>query len=119
MRRSAENLLYITTHVQVVQDLIALINHEVLHIASLKRLVTHETIHTARCSDKDVGTFRFVCEHGLVLLDRGTAIDDGCTNLGHVFCETRILVADLVCKLARVTQHKHRHFSIHRLQLLE
>ena len=119
VRRGTEDILHISAHVDLLKNLVALVNDKVLDAGHLETLVAHERVHTTGCSDEDVRALGLVLEHGLVFGDGSATVDDAGANVGHVFGETGVLVADLVGKLSGVAQHKHRDFAVDGLDLLE
>lgn len=119
MRRSAENVLHITTHIDLLQHLVALIQNKVLHAASLQALVTNESVHATRRAHDDMRALGLILEDRLVVGDRGTAIENGGAHARHVLGEPSVFIPDLVGQFTRVTQDDHAHVSVHRLDLLQ
>lgn len=119
MRGSPENVLNIPAHVDLLEDLVTLVNDKVLDTRNLEALVANEGVHATRGTDKDVGALGLVLEHGLVLGDGSTTVDDTGSNIGHVFGKSGVLVADLVGKLSGVAENKNRDLAIDGLDLLK
>lgn len=119
VRSSPEDILDIPTHVDLLQDFVTLVNDKVLDTRYLQALVTNEGVHTTGGTDKNVRALGLVLEHGLVLGDGSTTVDDTGANIGHVFGETGVLVANLVGELSGVAENKDGDFAIDGLDLLE
>lgn len=119
VRGSPENVLDIPPHVDLLEDLVALVNDKVLDTRDLEALVAHERVHTARSADNNVGALGLILEHGLVLGNGCATVDDTSAHIGHVLGESSVLVADLVRKLTSVAEHENRDLAVDRLDLLE
>jgi len=116
---SAENLLNIAAHVNLVQHLITLIEDESLDVAEAKLLVSNQSVQTARSSDDDVWMGLLVGQELNVLLHWGTAVKDSGLDIGHVLAESGVLVLDLVGQLTGVAHDEDRGRAINGLDLLQ
>ncbi len=119
VRGGAEDVLNIPAHVDLLEDLVTLVNDKVLDTRNLERLVTNKGVHTARSTDNDVRALGLVLEHGLVLGDGCTTVDDTGADIGHVLGKTGVLVADLVGELTSVAEDDDGNLAVDGLDLLK
>mmetsp|Transcript_72532 Transcript_72532/g.204544 ORF Transcript_72532/g.204544 Transcript_72532/m.204544 type:complete len:203 (-) Transcript_72532:224-832(-) len=117
LRSLHEDLLDVLAHVQLVQALVALVEHELGQFVKLEVLLPTEAKHTAGCSDQDVGAA--ILEHLLVLDDGHTTVEDAGLDVGEVLREAVELVFDLVGKLAGVADHEGLHGLLRGIDLLQ
>ena len=103
----------------LVQHLIALIEHESLHASEPELFLSDQRVETARCSDDNMWVSLLILQHLLVLLDIGTAVEHSRLDLWHVLAEALIFVADLECELTRVAHDEDRGFASDWLDLLK
>ena len=104
---------------KLFQHLITLVQNKMLHVLCVENLVPCKSIQTAWRGHNDMRAFAFVAEYFSVLCDWRTAIKSVDTNIGHVFSEAGVFVFYLESQLPSMTKHENRHFSIHRLKLLQ
>jgi len=101
-RSCLENLLNNLTHLDVVQERVALIKDKALELANVKILLVDQLLNTTGSTNDDV---RAVClEDILVLLNRDTAEEDLGLDLREVLGEAKELLANLEGKLTSVAQ---------------
>lgn len=115
----SENLLDISSHINLVEDLVTLIDDKGLDVAESQVLVSDQGVQSAGGSDNDVGGGLLVLDQLNVLLDGGTSIEDGGLDVGQVLGESGVLVHDLVGQLSGVTQNDNGALAGHGLQLLQ
>lgn len=138
LRGGPENLLDVTTHVCVklalafetsavaelcltnlVQHLVALVEHEDADTAQTQVLVANKSVQTSRCTDNDVRVGVLVLEDLGILLDGSATIEDASLDVWHVLGEPVVLVADLESQLTSVAHDQDRTFAGNGLDLLK
>lgn len=88
-------------------------------VGSVERLVANKRVQATRGSHNDMRACILGFEDlGIRFLAR-TAVEDGCSNIWHVFAESFVFLLDLVGKLACVTEHNHTNLTCCRLDLLQ
>lgn len=102
-----------------IEKLIALVQNEVLDVASVKTLVSDESVETTRSRDNDVRAGVLVLQSLGICLLGSTAVEDRSADVGQIFAEPRVLVLDLVRKLSRVAEHDHADLPSYGLELLK
>jgi len=103
----------------LIQHLVALVEDEKLDGPQTELLVANQSIQAARGRNDDVRMRLLVGQHLLVLLDVGSAIEDGRLDLRHVFGEAVIFVLDLEGQLTSVAHDEDRGFSGDGVDLLQ
>lgn len=103
----------------LLEHLVTLVENKVLDARAIEDLVPGKRVHTPRCANDDVGALGLVFEQRLVLLDGGTAVDDRRPDIGHVFAEAGVFVANLVGQLTRVAEDDDADFAVDGLDLLQ
>jgi len=116
---SPKDILHIPTHIDLLEDLVALINNKVLNTRDLEALVADESVHSTGGTDNDVRALGLVLKHGLVFGDGRASVDNTGADIGHVLGETGVLVSDLIGKLASVAKNKDGDFAVDGLDLLK
>jgi hypothetical protein len=96
MRRLLEDGLHISSHVQLLQHLIALIQHESLQLVQLQLLLIDQRQHTPRGADHHVGHLRL--QQLAVLIDGDTTEEHLHLHLRQVLAEANELLADLTSR---------------------
>mmetsp|Transcript_110391 Transcript_110391/g.216445 ORF Transcript_110391/g.216445 Transcript_110391/m.216445 type:complete len:296 (-) Transcript_110391:322-1209(-) len=117
LRRADEDLLDVLPHVQLVQALVALVQHKVRELVQLQILLPEEPQHTSGRADEDVRAT--LLQHFPVLLDRHTAVDDSGLDLSEVLREAVELMLDLVCQFAGVADHQCLDRLLRGIELLQ
>ena len=122
VRSHAEDLLDITTHVEGLQDAIALVEDKVLNVIELESLFTGKSQDTSRCSDNNVRTV--VLQNVTIQLDADTTEKDSSLDIGQVLGETFVLVGNLKGQLTGVAQNQDRNLILafgegRRVELME
>lgn len=119
VRSSSEDLLDVSSHVNLLEHLVTLVEYKVLDTARLDTLVSDQGVQPTRSTDNDVRALRLVLENGLVVGDGCTTVEDGGSNFGHVLGESSVFVLDLEGKLSSVAEHDDGSLSIDWLDLLK
>lgn len=101
---------------QLLQHLIAFIEHKVLDVLHAEGLVTNEGQRTSGCSYDDVRAVLF--QDFLILLDSQATKEHRHLDSGHVLGEALVLFADLEGQLSCVAHHKNRHLQENNTELL-
>jgi len=102
VRGLGEDVLHGATHIEGGEQRIAFIEDEALEVREIEVALVDELLDTTGSADDDVGHLGL--EEVLVLLYGDTAEEDLDLDLRHVFGETEVLLADLVCELAGVAE---------------
>mmetsp|Transcript_23562 Transcript_23562/g.35816 ORF Transcript_23562/g.35816 Transcript_23562/m.35816 type:complete len:269 (+) Transcript_23562:641-1447(+) len=97
-----EDFLNITSHIQRLQNAIALIQHKVLDVIQLERLLPRQSQHTARSSHHDVGTV--VLDDVPVGLNGNSSVEYGGLDFGKVLRESFVLMGNLEGQFAGVAE---------------
>ena len=100
----------------LVQHLVALIEDEVLQARETEFLVTNKGIDTSRCAHNDVRVGVLVGQDFNVLLDWGTAVEDGDADVRQELGEAVVLILDLESQLTGVAHDQDSRSA--RLRLL-
>lgn len=103
----------------LVENLVALIEHEALDVAETQVLVAYQGVETTRSGDDDVRELLLVLELVDVVLDGSTTVEDGGLDIRQVLAETSVLVLDLVGQLTGVAHDDNRALAGDRLDLLK
>lgn len=103
----------------LVEHLVALIEHKALDVAQAKVLVANEGVETTRGGDDDVRVGLLVLEDVDVVLDGSTAVEHSSLDVRQVLAETCILVLDLESQLAGVAHNQDGALAVDGLDLLE
>lgn len=110
VRRRLEDALDVAAHVELLEHLVALVEHKLLELGDVEVLLVDERQHAAGRADDDVRLV--VLERRDVLLDADAAVEDGGAHLRQVLLEAVKLVADLERELARVAHHQRLHAAV-------
>mmetsp|Transcript_5324 Transcript_5324/g.9712 ORF Transcript_5324/g.9712 Transcript_5324/m.9712 type:complete len:238 (+) Transcript_5324:635-1348(+) len=105
-----EDLLNVTSHIQRLQNAIALVQHEVLDVIQLERLLPRQSQHTARGAHHDVGTV--VLDDVPVGLDGNSSVEYGGLDFGKVLRESFILVGNLEGQFASVAEDQNANLIL-------
>ena len=103
----------------LVQHLVALIQHESLNAAKSQLLLADQSIETARRSNNDVGMSLLVLQHLFVLLDIGAAVENRRLHFRHILAEALVLISDLEGQLAGVAHDQNGSLASDGFDLLE
>lgn len=103
----------------LVEHLVALIEHESLDVAQTELLVANQCVETSWGSDDDVWVGVFAGQEFDILLHWGTSVEDCSLDVGHVLAEAGVFVLDLVRQFTGMTHDEHGGFAIDGLNLLE
>lgn len=106
-------------HTNLLEYLVALVDHKALDIAQTKVLVANEGVKTAGSGDDDVRVSSLVLENRDVVLDGSTTVEDRGLNVRQVLAETCVLVLDLESQFTGVANNHDRALAVHRLNLLK
>merc|ERR1719273_1574075 len=112
-----EDLLHVPPHVQLLQHLVTLVQHEMLQVLQWELLALDEGQNPAGSSNNNMRTVAL--ENLLVLRDRHPSEKHSNLDVGQKLGESLVLLTDLEGQLSGVTHHQHRNLSIHGLNLLE
>jgi len=115
----AEDLLHVAAHVNLVEHLVTLIEHEALDVAQAEVLVAHKGVQTTGSGDNDVRVGLLVLENVDVVLNGSATVEDRGLDVGQVLAETGVLILDLESQLAGVAHDQHRALAVDRLDLLK
>lgn len=107
VRRRLEDALDVAAHVELLEHLVALVEHELLQLRDVEHLLVDERQDAAGRADDDVRLV--VLERLDVLVDVDAAVEDGGAHLRQVLLEAVELVADLEGELARVAHDERLH----------
>lgn len=107
MRRLLEDVLDVRAHVDILENLIALVEDEHLEVVQFKGSILGEMEDTAWGADNDVRSVGAL-EHLLLLLERLTTQDALSSNVGDELGETSEFTLDLVGELTSVSKHDAR-----------
>mmetsp|Transcript_19066 Transcript_19066/g.37424 ORF Transcript_19066/g.37424 Transcript_19066/m.37424 type:complete len:219 (-) Transcript_19066:95-751(-) len=114
----AEDLLDITAHIELLENLIALINDKVLDVGKIHNLVLDgELEHAAGGTDNNVGAV--LLEDLAVLSGGDTTEEHGGLDILEELAEALVLVVNLKGKLTGVAEHNHRDLVLDGLKLVE
>jgi hypothetical protein len=72
---------------ELFEHFVALVQNKVLDTLGVETLVSSERVELPRGGDDDVRALSGL-EEFLVLLDGGSAVEDGGADVGHVLCES-------------------------------
>mmetsp|Transcript_9195 Transcript_9195/g.16849 ORF Transcript_9195/g.16849 Transcript_9195/m.16849 type:complete len:392 (+) Transcript_9195:196-1371(+) len=117
VRRGLEDLLQVAAHVELLQQPVALVQHEVLELVELRLAFGDQAFDAPRGRHHDVRAVRG--KEGHVFGDGHAPEDDLRLDTGEVLGKAVVLALDLVRKFARVAHDQHRHLAIHRLKLVQ
>mmetsp|Transcript_67655 Transcript_67655/g.209187 ORF Transcript_67655/g.209187 Transcript_67655/m.209187 type:complete len:267 (+) Transcript_67655:509-1309(+) len=117
LRRLHEDLLHVLPHVELVQALVALVQHKLRQLVELQVLVAQEAEHAAGGADQDVGAT--VPEHLAVPRDGYAAVHDARLHVLEVLGKAVELVLDLVGQLPRVADDQRPDGLLRGIQLLQ
>jgi len=113
----AEDGLNITTHVEVLEHLIALIQNESLDLVSLEFLLIDELLDTTRSTNNNM---RGVLSQELIMLtNRDASIEDAHLDGRKIFGEANKFLANLIGQLASMAHNKGVDYAIFRDKLLQ
>lgn len=105
-------------HVGLGQELVALIEHEVLHLRQVQGLLGRgEVQNTAGGADDDVGHLHL--QGGHVGLDVDSSVEHAGLDVGQVLGEALVLLLDLEGQLAGVAQHDDVDLAGHGVQQVQ
>ena len=104
---------------ELLEELVALIENEVLDGGSVESLVPDESVESSRSSDDDVRALVLGLEDLDVVLDLGSSVEDRSSKVGHELGESSVLVLDLVGELSGVAENDDGDLSIDGLDLLK
>ena len=96
-----EDLLHLSSHVSLVEHLVALIENEHLQVVEGESFVVRESEDTTRSTNDDMGRLGAL-ENLLVFLDGDTTVENLSDDIRKVLGETSHLVLDLISKLTSV-----------------
>mmetsp|Transcript_105623 Transcript_105623/g.278915 ORF Transcript_105623/g.278915 Transcript_105623/m.278915 type:complete len:452 (-) Transcript_105623:37-1392(-) len=117
LRGLDEDLLDVLAHVQLVQALVALVEHELRQFVEFQVLFAEEAEDAAGSADQDLRAG--LLEHLLVLANGDAAIDNATLHVREVLGEAVELVLDLVRELTRVADHHSPDDLFTRIDLLQ
>lgn len=103
----------------LVEHLVALVEHEDAHTSQAQVLVPDEGLQTTRGADNDVRVRVLVLEDLGILGDGSTTVEDTRLDVGHVLAEAAVLVLDLEGQLTSVAHNQDGALSSDRLNLLQ
>lgn len=86
----------------LIQHLVALIEHEDLRVTEPKVFVADERVKATRSRDDNVRVSILVLQDLDVFLHWRSAVEHRSLDLRHVFAESRVFVLDLVRQLTSV-----------------
>lgn len=104
---------------ELLEELVALIENEVLDGGSVESLVPDEGVESSRSSDDDVRALVLGLEDLDIVLDLGSSVEDRSSKVGHELGESSVLVLDLVGELSGVAENDDGDLSIDGLDLLK
>lgn len=102
---------------ELLEEAVALVEHEVLELVELDVALGHEGLDAARGGNDDVGAV--VREERDVLALGDAAVNDGRLDARKVLGEAVVLALDLVRELARVAHDEHGNLAVDGLQLVQ
>mmetsp|Transcript_59286 Transcript_59286/g.168586 ORF Transcript_59286/g.168586 Transcript_59286/m.168586 type:complete len:469 (-) Transcript_59286:2-1408(-) len=117
LRGLDEDLLDVFAHVQLVQALVALVEHELGQLVELQVLLAKKAEDAAGRTDQNLRAG--LLEHLLVLANGDAAIDNATLHVREVLGEAVELVLDLVRELTRVADHHSPDDLFTRIDLLQ
>jgi len=109
VRRLPEDVLHVGAHVDLLEHLVALVQHEVPNAAHLQRTFLCERLDAPGRADHHDRVL--LAQLLAVLLDVDAPEKVGHLDRGHELGEALKLVADLVGQLARVAKHHRFHLG--------
>lgn len=115
----SEDLLHVSSHINLVEHLVTLVNNESLDVAETEVLVSDEGMKSTGSGDNHVRRGLLVLDQLNVLLDGGSSVENGGLDVGQVLGESGVLVHDLVGQLSGVTENDNRALAGNGLELLE
>ena len=104
---------------ELFEHFVALVENKVLYVFGVQNFVAGEGIETTRGGHDDVRAAGLVAEGLGVLDDWRSTVEGADADVGHVLCETRVLVLDLERQFTRMTEHDDSNLAVDRLKLLE
>ena len=104
---------------KLFEHFVALVQDEVLDFGGIENLISDEGVETAGGGDHNVRALGLVSESVGVLRHRSATEERVDADVWHVLRETRVLVLNLVCELARVAKNNDRDLAVDRLELLQ
>lgn len=119
VRSGTEDVLHITTHVQLLQHLVTFIEHEMLDIGQLEVLVADQGQDTAGSTNEDVGTSGLVLQDLDILGHGDTTVEDLGADFREILGEASVLVFDLESQFTCMTEDNDRDLAVDGLQLLQ
>ncbi|KAH3662352.1 hypothetical protein OGAPHI_005604 [Ogataea philodendri] len=115
----SEHLLDVSSHVDLLKNLVTLVNHKVLHVVESDQLVSHKGVQSTRSTDHNVWTSILILEFLGVLLDVDTSVKHLSLHLWHVLGESSVLVLNLVGQFSGMTNHDGGNLAWSWIQLLQ
>merc|ERR1719273_1139728 len=112
-----EDLLDVPPHVQLLQHLVTLVQHEMFQVFQWELFALDEGEDPAWSSHNNMRTVAL--QNLLILRDRHPSKKHSNLDVGEKLGEPLVLLTDLEGQLSGVTHHQHRNLSIHGLNLLE
>lgn len=112
-----KDFLNVPTHIQRLEDTIALVQDKMLDSVQFQVLVTGKTKDTTGSSDDNVRAI--VLEDFLVLLDRNTSVKDGSLDGRQILAESLVLVGNLKGQFAGVANDQDADLCFLHVGLLQ
>lgn len=106
-------------HTDLVQHLVTLVQNEGFDVAQGECLVPHESVEATRCSNDDVGVCLLVLQEFDVLNDWCSTVEDRGLHIWEVLAEARVLVLDLIRKLASMAHDENLALSLYGFELMQ
>lgn len=104
---------------ELFEHLVTLVKDEMFNVFGVQDLVSSEGVQSTRSGDDDMRAFGLVFEDLGIFGDGRASIECADTDIGHVLSKASILVLDLECQFTGMAQNEHRHFTVHRFELLQ